>query len=46
MAGQNRARLEEIYKESRWSQGDSMSLPNERDAENLLVGHSLVVIHR
>ena len=47
MAGQNIARLEEIYIESRQSQGDAMYLLKEKDVlRTFPVSHSLVVIHR
>lgn len=46
LAGQNTARLEEIFRESRQSQRDTMLLPKEIDARTLPVGHSLVAIHR
>ena len=42
MAEQNIAKLEEIYRER---VGGVKEIPKETDAGNLLVGHSLVVLH-
>ena len=37
MASQNIGRLEEIYKESRWSQGNAMWLLKEPECQNLTI---------
>ena len=41
-----KARLQEIYCESRWIQKDAMKLPKEDDTGIVPVGHSHIVIHR